>query len=44
VRYVVAQKVAPTALKALENDPEPDVRSIVQQRLSSISQVDDYHD
>ena len=27
-------------LKSLENDPEPDVRSVVQQRLSSFPQAD----
>jgi hypothetical protein len=35
VRYIVAEKVPLTALHCLVDDPEPDVRSIVQQRLVS---------
>jgi hypothetical protein len=38
VRYKAAQRVAPEALACLCNDPEPDVRAVVQERLNQHSQ------
>lgn len=44
VRYTVALNVEPKSLHLLANDPEPDVREAVQQRLNSISQSEENHD
>ncbi len=38
VRYTAAQRVAPEALACLLDDPEPDVRAVVQERLTNHSQ------
>jgi HEAT repeat protein len=35
VRYTAVQRVAPDALVCLLDDPEPDVRAAVQERLSN---------
>jgi hypothetical protein len=44
VRYTAALKVDPANLAALADDPEPDVRELVQQRLNSISSPKADHD
>jgi hypothetical protein len=43
VRYTVAQKVDPLTLKALLNDPEPDVRELASARFHSY-QGNKHHD
>jgi hypothetical protein len=41
VRYTAVQRVAPEALGCLLDDPEPDVRAAVRERLTSHSQEAD---
>ena len=38
VRYTAVQRVAPEALACLLDDPEPDVRAAVRERLTSHTQ------
>ena len=39
VRYTAAQRVAAEALACLLDDPEPDVRAVVQERLTRLSDL-----
>ncbi|MCQ8183647.1 nickel-dependent hydrogenase large subunit, partial [Methylomonas sp. SURF-1] len=44
VRYTAALKADPAELAALADDPEPDVRELVRQRLQSTSTPEADHD
>jgi hypothetical protein len=44
VRYTAAMKVEPQQLSVLSDDPEPDVRELVEKRLNSIINQESRHE